>query len=71
MMKSLIAKIEAYLKQEADIYKVEEEEAYQKEPSSTYWPPQCQEEEPSPQLYDQSYSCLSLNLRQSIFKTGA
>jgi hypothetical protein len=71
MMKSLIAKTEAYLKQEADIRKVEEEEAYQKEPSSTYWPPQCQEEEPSQQLYGQSYSCFSLSLRQSIFKIGA
>jgi hypothetical protein len=35
-MKSFIAKTEAYLKQEADIRKVEKEEAYQKEPSSTY-----------------------------------
>ena len=50
MMKSLIAKIEAHLKQEADIRK-EEEEAYQKVQSSTYWAPQCREEEPSPQLY--------------------
>jgi hypothetical protein len=38
-MKSLIATTKAYLKQEADICKVEEEEAYQKELSSTYWPP--------------------------------
>jgi hypothetical protein len=70
MMKPLIAKTEAHLKQEADIRK-EEEEAYQKEQSSTYWPPQCREEEPSPQLSGQSYSCLNLNLRQFIFKIGA
>jgi hypothetical protein len=38
-MKSMIAKTEAYLKQEVDIHKVDVEEAYQKEPSSTYWPP--------------------------------
>ena len=71
MMKSLITKTKAYLKQEADIRKVEEEEAYQKEPSFTYWPPQCQEEEPSQQLYGQSYSYISLSLKQSIFKIGA
>jgi hypothetical protein len=63
--------MKAYCNQQADILKEEEEEAYQVETSSTYWPPQCQEEEPSPQFCGQSYSYLSHSQRQSIFKIEA
>jgi hypothetical protein len=66
-----VEEIKAHRKQQPDILKEEDEEAHQEEPSSTYWPPQCQEEEPSPQFYVQLYSCLSPNLRQSIFKIEA
>ena len=66
-----VEEMKAHCKQQADILKEEEEKTYQEEPSSTFWPPQCQEEESFPQFYGQSYSCLSPSLRQSIFKIEA